>query len=87
MAYKRFVAAAVFAALMAAGSSSVQAQAGPCRKQCDTSFSVCNKKGGDQNACLRGWHSCKKVCTSRLASAASVNRATPAKPPVTQRGR
>ena len=84
MAYKRFVAAAVFAAFTMAASTQVQAQA-PCRKQCDASFSSCSKKGADQNTCLRSWHGCKKTCTAKMAAVAT--RATPGKPPVTQRGR
>ena len=69
MAYKRVVAAALFAALMAA--SSVQAQTTVnvgCRKKCDASFSTCSKraKAGD-NACLRTWHKCKSQCTVAAA--------------------
>ena len=87
MAYKRIVAAAVFAAVMAAGAVQVQAapQAGGCRKQCDVSFSACNKRGGDQNVCLRGWHGCKKQCTAKLAAKAAVR--APGTPAPTQRGR
>ena len=69
MAYKRVVAAAFFAALMAA--TSVQAQTTVnvgCRKKCDASFSTCSKraKAGD-NACLRTWHKCKTTCTGVAA--------------------
>ncbi len=68
MAYKRVVAAAFLAALMAAGS--VQAQSSPgCRKKCDATFSGCSKraKAGD-SVCLRTWHKCKAQCTAAAAA-------------------
>ena len=87
MAYKRVVAAAVFAALMATGATQVQAQAGGCRKQCDASYGVCSKKAGQETACLRTWHSCKKSCTAKALAAANTRTTAAGKPAPTARGR
>ena len=78
MAYKRVAAAALFAALMAAGS--VQAQApGGCRKKCDASFSSCNKAKKGETVCLRTWHSCKQQCTAAAQAKPMKTAAVPAK--------
>ena len=76
MAYKRVVAAALFAALMATAGS-VQAQSGNtgCRKKCDATFSSCSKRvRPGENLCLKSWHSCKQQCKA-LAQARPVQTA------------
>ena len=65
MAYKRVVAAALFAALVATGSAQAQSPNGGCRKKCDASFSGCTKRGSPQNLCLRTWHACKQQCSAQ----------------------
>ena len=67
MAYKRIVAAALFAA-MVAGSAQAQTSSVGCRKKCDAGFSSCSKrsKSGD-TVCLRTWHKCKSQCTVAAA--------------------
>ena len=69
MAYKRLVAAAVFAALMAGSAQAQTTSNVGCRKKCDASFSTCSKrsKSGD-NVCLRTWHRCKTQCTAAAAA-------------------
>ena len=84
MAYKRVVAAALFAALMAAGSVQAQSSNTGCRKKCDATFSSCSKRGGEQNACLRTWHSCKQQCKA-VAQARPMQ--TAAAGPATAKGR
>jgi hypothetical protein len=78
MAFLRMAAAAFVAACVIGGS--VEAQAQPCRKQCDKVYNSCSKaKQADGDACLRKWHSCKRSCTAPLASsAAKAARQTPA---------
>ena len=68
MAYKRLVAAAVFAAMMVGSAQAQTTSAMGCRKKCDASFQGCSKrsKSGD-TACLRTWHRCKSQCTVAAA--------------------
>ena len=68
MAYKRLVAAAVFAAMVASSAQAQSVSVG-CRKKCDASFSTCSKrsKSGD-STCLRTWHKCKSQCTVAAAT-------------------
>ena len=82
MALLRMAAAAFVAAFVIGGS--VEAQAQPCRKQCDTTYNSCSKgKSSNPDACLKKWHTCKRTCT---APAATVAKATPRPggPPVQQ---
>ena len=76
MAYKRLVAAAVFAA-MVAGSAQAQSVNVGCRKKCDASFSTCSKrsKAGD-SPCLRTWHKCKSQCTVAAAQSKPQQKTT-----------
>ena len=73
MAFLRMAAAAFVAAFVIGGS--VEAQAQPCRKQCDATYSSCSKgKASNPDACLRKWHTCKRSCT---APASAVAKSTP----------
>ena len=80
MAYKRVVAAALFAALMAT-TGSVQAQSpnSGCRKKCDASFNVCTKTRKGETACLRTWHSCKQQCNAVAQARPVQSAAAPSK--------
>ena len=84
MAYKRVVAAALFAALMAAGSAQAQSPNSGCRKKCDATFSSCSKAKKGESVCLRTWHACKQQCTAVAQSRAMQ---TAAAAPATAKGR
>ena len=69
MAYRRILAAALFATALVSGSAQAQSIGTGCKKQCDSSFNSCSKAGkGD--ACLRSWHSCKNQCSVGPTAAA-----------------
>ena len=63
--------------LAASGTTEAQAQTPACRGACNTTYSACQRRAINGDACLRRWLACKKKCQGRPATPAPATAPAP----------